>query len=216
MTARTHQLADIEDLRIESAREPLGAGDASGVPLSAGEPPALHESGRDDVSSEQQIVGVTDSKCMKVAARAARSAMSIAAILFVSCAIAISDTLQASAEPAEQKPAADTTSGNTGAVRHDKQAQKEIKPPTQSKQIVLEQYQPDMPEAPGKRTFMVRCMVCHSARYVTMQPDFPAKAWEKVVEKMIKNFKAHISPSEAKEIVEYLVSIKGKKEAPPQ
>ncbi len=84
------------------------------------------------------------------------------------------------------------------------------------KTIVLEQYEPDMPPGTGRQTFMVRCMVCHSARYVTMQPEFPAKVWEKTVDKMIKNFGAHITPAEAKEIVAYLVAIKGKKAAVPK
>jgi mono/diheme cytochrome c family protein len=75
--------------------------------------------------------------------------------------------------------------------------------------IILEQYEPDMPEGPGRRMFLTRCLVCHSARYVTMQPNFPPKVWDKLVHKMVKNFGAHITEKEAKEIVAYLVSIKG-------
>jgi mono/diheme cytochrome c family protein len=75
--------------------------------------------------------------------------------------------------------------------------------------IILEQYEPDMPEGPGRKVFLTRCLVCHSARYVTMQPDFPPKVWDKLVHKMIKNFGAHITEKEAREIVAYLVSIKG-------
>lgn len=88
---------------------------------------------------------------------------------------------------------------------------KKLKPFVRQKKIVLEKCEPDVPEAQGRRTFLVRCTVCHSARYTTMQPDFPEKVWEKTVEKMIKNYGAHINPAEAREIVAYLVSIKGKK-----
>ena len=43
-----------------------------------------------------------------------------------------------------------------------------------------------------------------------MQPSFPEKTWAKEVDKMIKTYGAHIDKKEAKEIIEYLNSIKGK------
>src|SRR4051794_22712373 len=69
----------------------------------------------------------------------------------------------------------------------------------------------NFPDAPGAETFKENCITCHSAWYVTMQPDFPAKTWEKSVDKMIKTYGAPISDSSAKVIVDYLVAIKGKK-----
>ncbi len=78
------------------------------------------------------------------------------------------------------------------------------------KAIELPHYQPDFPPGPGKDLFISRCGVCHSLRYVTMQPDFPKKTWTKEVDKMVKTYGAHISKTEADEIIGYLNSIKGK------
>ena len=60
---------------------------------------------------------------------------------------------------------------------------------------------------------MTRCGMCHSLRYITMQPNFSKKAWSKEVDKMIKTYGAHINKKEAEEITEYLFSVKGKPEA---
>lgn len=67
---------------------------------------------------------------------------------------------------------------------------------------------PIFPAGKGRTQFMVSCTICHSLRYVTMQPDFSRKSWEKTVDKMIKTYGAHINASEAREIVDYLVAIK--------
>src|SRR5262245_29561910 len=64
--------------------------------------------------------------------------------------------------------------------------------------------------APGVAEFKSRCITCHSLRYIQMQPDFPKKTWEKIVDKMIKNFHAPISDSSAKVIVQYLAEVKGR------
>ncbi len=68
------------------------------------------------------------------------------------------------------------------------------------------------PEGPGRRVFLNRCSVCHSLRYISMQPEFSKEVWEKEVEKMIKVWGAHITEAEGKEIVSYLTQIKGKKD----
>ena len=62
----------------------------------------------------------------------------------------------------------------------------------------------------GEELFKTNCITCHSLRYIQMQPPFPRKTWEKIVDKMIKNFGAPIPDSSAKAIVEYLVKVKGK------
>lgn len=77
------------------------------------------------------------------------------------------------------------------------------------KQIVLPHDEPDFPYGEGRELFMARCTVCHSLRYVSMQPDFPAKTWGKEVDKMIKTYGAHITEAEAKQISHYLGTIKG-------
>ena len=63
---------------------------------------------------------------------------------------------------------------------------------------------------PEKEAFQTHCITCHSLRYIQMQPQLPRKTWEKIVDKMIKNFGAPIPDSSAKEIVNYLMEIKGK------
>ena len=68
-----------------------------------------------------------------------------------------------------------------------------------------------LPDAPGAEAFKMNCMICHSERYIQMQPDFPRKTWENIVNKMIKNFGAPISDSTNQTIVDYLTAIKGKK-----
>ena len=68
----------------------------------------------------------------------------------------------------------------------------------------------ELPNAPGYDLFKTNCTSCHSARYVQMQPEFPEKTWTAIVTKMQKSFGAPVSDSSAKEIVKYLMAIKGK------
>ncbi len=67
-------------------------------------------------------------------------------------------------------------------------------------------------QASGEEVFKANCITCHSLRYIEMQPPFPRKTWEKIVDKMKKNFGAPIPDSSVKVIVDYLVSVKGKQE----
>jgi mono/diheme cytochrome c family protein len=68
----------------------------------------------------------------------------------------------------------------------------------------------NLPDAPGYATFKNNCVSCHSAQYVKMQPDLPEKTWTALVTKMQKTFGAPIPDSSVKEIVQYLVTIRGK------
>ncbi len=68
----------------------------------------------------------------------------------------------------------------------------------------------NLPEAPGYKTFQNNCMSCHSARYVQMQPDLSEKTWLALVTKMQKSFGAPVPDSSVKEIVQYLVAVRGK------
>ena len=65
-------------------------------------------------------------------------------------------------------------------------------------------------ERQGEQEFKARCITCHTLRYIEMQPPFPRKTWEKIVDKMVKNFGAPIPDSSVKVIVDYLVTVKGK------
>jgi len=69
---------------------------------------------------------------------------------------------------------------------------------------------PDLPDGPQKDTYTANCMLCHTPRYVSMQPAFPRKTWQAEVEKMKKVYGAPIADDQIPKIVDYLVSIRGK------
>lgn len=69
---------------------------------------------------------------------------------------------------------------------------------------------PDFPEHEGKGEFTSNCAVCHSLKYISGQPNFPAKTWEAEVNKMIAKYHAPIDSANAKKITAYLVAVKGK------
>ncbi len=68
---------------------------------------------------------------------------------------------------------------------------------------------PTMPSEPGQATFMSACMLCHSPRYVLMQPPFPKKTWVAEVDKMKKVYGAPILDEQVEPLVNYLVAIRG-------
>lgn len=63
---------------------------------------------------------------------------------------------------------------------------------------------PKLAEGDGKPETESFCAMCHSTRYITMQPLLPAAAWEAEVNKMIKTFGAPIPEASAKKITSYL------------
>lgn len=77
--------------------------------------------------------------------------------------------------------------------------------------VALEKVKTNLPDSAGAEVFKANCIVCHSLRYIQMQPNFPQKTWEKTVDKMRKMYGAPIDSSSAKIIVNYLMKIKGKK-----
>lgn len=68
----------------------------------------------------------------------------------------------------------------------------------------------ELPDKPGYTSFKQNCMTCHSARYIQMQPNLTEKTWAAIVTKMQKSYGAPVADSSAEQIVQYLVSIKGK------
>jgi len=70
--------------------------------------------------------------------------------------------------------------------------------------------EPVFPPGPGRDEFVTACVVCHSPRYVTMQPRFSRTTWLSEVKKMKDVYGAHISDDQVPKITEYLVSINGK------
>ena len=82
--------------------------------------------------------------------------------------------------------------------------------------ISLPQYPPELRPGPGSEAFRNNCLICHSARYVTMQPRFTKAVWQAEVQKMITAYGATITPANKDAIVEYLVSFHGTKDADAQ
>jgi cytochrome c5 len=71
-----------------------------------------------------------------------------------------------------------------------------------------------LPDGPGKETVAATCVMCHTTRYITMQPPFTRAAWQANVDKMRKVFGAPMSDAQAAEVVNYLVAIRGKDATP--
>jgi cytochrome c5 len=64
---------------------------------------------------------------------------------------------------------------------------------------------------PHRDIYEKNCSVCHTTRYVSMQPQLPEKKWNDEMTKMIQTFGAQITEPDGKLILEYLVAVKGKK-----
>lgn len=75
--------------------------------------------------------------------------------------------------------------------------------------ITLPHYEPTFPPGPGRQEFVTACVVCHSSRYITMQPRFSRSTWLSEVKKMKDIYGAHISDDQAARITDYLVFING-------
>ena len=65
-------------------------------------------------------------------------------------------------------------------------------------------YPPELAAGEGKQEAEAYCVMCHSTRYITMQPPLPAATWEAEVNKMNKTFGANIPEAVAQKIVRYL------------
>ncbi len=75
--------------------------------------------------------------------------------------------------------------------------------------IVLPQYSPDIPPGSNVEIYSKSCLLCHTARYVSMQPGFPKSVWQSEVKKMVDAYGASIPDADQALIVEYLVAVKG-------
>lgn len=65
-------------------------------------------------------------------------------------------------------------------------------------------YPPELAAGEGKQETEAYCVMCHSTRYITMQPPLPAATWEAEVNKMNKTFGANIPEAVSQKIVRYL------------
>lgn len=75
--------------------------------------------------------------------------------------------------------------------------------------IVLPHDEPVFPPGAGRDDFITACVVCHSPRYITMQPRFPRATWLSEVKKMQNTYGAHISDAQAVKIADYLFFVNG-------
>ena len=79
-----------------------------------------------------------------------------------------------------------------------------------AKEITLPQVESKLPDGPGRQAVEQGCVLCHSARYITMQPAaFSREAWAASVDKMRKTFGAPVTNEQAATIVDYLVAVRG-------
>ena len=83
------------------------------------------------------------------------------------------------------------------------------KPDSPVHTIVMPHDEPLFPPGPGRDEFVTACVVCHSPRYITMQPRFSRTTWLSEVNKMKDVYGAHISEDQVQKITEYLVSVNG-------
>src|SRR5579864_2517027 len=67
-------------------------------------------------------------------------------------------------------------------------------------------YYPGLAAGDGKDDVENNCELCHSPRYITMQPVMPAQTWSDEVNKMRKTFGASIPEDTAQRIIQYLGS----------
>ena len=81
--------------------------------------------------------------------------------------------------------------------------------PSQVQSIVLPQYPPQIANGPNLETYRKNCLLCHTARYVSMQPRFSKSVWQNEVKKMVDADGAPISETDQALIVEYLVAVNG-------
>lgn len=65
-------------------------------------------------------------------------------------------------------------------------------------------YPPELDAGDGKSETEAYCSMCHSARYITMQPPLPGAAWEAEITKMRKTFGATIPDDATTKILLYL------------
>lgn len=82
--------------------------------------------------------------------------------------------------------------------------------------IQMPQITPELPPGPHHDEVLVFCGMCHTPRYITIQPPFPRKTWLAEVTKMRTSFSAPIPEEKVEGIVDYLMSVRGTPEAPPK
>ena len=65
-------------------------------------------------------------------------------------------------------------------------------------------------DGPNVALAQTKCLICHSADYIYMQPPLTRKQWTAEVTKMQKTFGAPIADADIASLVDYLMSQNGK------
>jgi len=100
--------------------------------------------------------------------------------------------------------AGDYTQAGTGTIRQALPAAPSTDAAYDAGQYPI--YYPELVPGDGKDDVENNCELCHSPRYITMQPPLPAQAWADEVTKMRKTFGASIPEDTAQKIIQYLGS----------
>jgi sulfite dehydrogenase (cytochrome) subunit B len=89
------------------------------------------------------------------------------------------------------------------------------RPPLVAKSITIPHDEPYLPPLPGHDAFVSNCVICHTPRYISGQPNFPRAVWTAEVNKMIKVYGAPIAQADVAAIVNYLVAWNGQEDKKP-
>jgi len=76
--------------------------------------------------------------------------------------------------------------------------------------LVLPHDPPELPPGPHRDQVAISCTICHSTRLLLNQPSLPRAKWAEVVHKMVANYGAPIPSEEEPQLVEYLVTVRGR------
>lgn len=76
--------------------------------------------------------------------------------------------------------------------------------------LVLPHDPPELPPGPHRDQVAISCTICHSTRLVLNQPTFPREKWIGIVHKMVAVYGAPIPPEEESQLVDYLMTVRGR------
>jgi mono/diheme cytochrome c family protein len=143
--------------------------------------------------------------------------LALTALLAVVCAAASAADAPPSSTPATSTPPTTPPSAGVLSIA----APPNTGPPMFSatsptaRRIAIPHDEPELPAFPGRDVFVSNCVICHSPRYVSGQPNFPRVIWTAEVNKMIKVYGAPIAPEDVPKIVDYLVPWNGQEDKKP-
>ena len=75
--------------------------------------------------------------------------------------------------------------------------------------IHLPEVEPELPKGPGRETTQLFCGVCHTTRYIMIQPPLSRETWLADVTKMRKVYAGPIPEEKIAEIMDYLMAVRG-------